>query len=145
MEDPNLVSVEVSYEARLLIPPSQTLDVKLPKSGRYTASGKGNCRIDEQAGTFQVELADIGDGNLRSFTLTRWKPAGEPYVTNMGSASGDMGFVLANDGKDFLDKAVISAKRTGEGGTVQFDVETTLRTYSLQGTATCARLSPPIQ
>ncbi len=144
-EDPDHVPVEVSYEARLLIPPSQTLDVKLPPSAQYRASGKGLCRIDEKAGSFSVGPIAIASGNLISFTVTRWKPAGKPYFTQMVTAPGDMGFSLVNDGKDFLDKAEMTASRTGEGGTVQFDAETTDRSYALKGTVKCAKLSPPMR
>lgn len=145
-EDPDVVPIEVNYQAVLLIPESQRLGVKLPPTGQYRASGKGFCRIDEAAGTFQVSLTDIVRGNLISFTVTRWRPAGKPYVTNMTTAPGDMGFTLANDGsRDFADKAEMAARRTRDGGTLEFDAETTGRSYALKGTAKCARLSPPIQ
>lgn len=146
-EDPNLVPVEVSYNARLVHPQTEAFPVTLPKGGQYTASGKGICRVDERAGTWDVALADIDQGNLQSFKTMRWKPEDAPYFTNFLSAGkGDLEiFTATNDGKDFLDKAVITAKRTGDGGRVQFAIETTSHAYSLQGTVTCARLSPPIQ
>ena len=146
-EDPRLVPVEVRYNARLLHSKTEAMAANLPLGGDFSASGKGTCHVDERAGTWRVELADIDQGNLRSFGSTRWKPEGKPYVTNFLSAGkGDLELFMANnDGKDYLDKAVMSAKRTGDGATLQFEVETSLRGYAVTGTATCARVSPPVE
>lgn len=146
-EDPSLVPVEVRYNARLLHSKAQAATMNLSPGGDFSASGKGRCLVDEQAGTWRVELADIDQGNLQSFGTTRWKPEGKPFVTNFLSAGqGDMAlFQAANDGKDFLDKAVMKATRSGGGATLQFELETTSGLYAVNGTATCARLSPPIE
>lgn len=147
VEDPSFVPIEVRYNARLLHSRTDAIAASLSPGGDFSASGKGTCQVDERAGTWRIELADIKDGNLQSFQTTRWKPEGEPHVTNFLSAGkGDMElFNAANDGKNFLDKAVMTAKGTGGGATLEFEVETALRSYLLKGTATCAKLSPPIE
>jgi hypothetical protein len=147
MEDPRFVPIQVRYNARLLHSKADAMAANLSPGGDFSASGKGTCQVDERAGTWRIELADVDDGNLQSFQTTRWKPEGKPYVTNFLSAGkADMElFSAANDGKDFLDKAVMTATGTGGGATLQFEVETALRSYALKGTATCAKLSPPTQ
>jgi hypothetical protein len=146
VEDPSFVPIDVRYNARLLHSTAAAAANKISLGGDFSASGRGTCRVDEQAGTWQVELANIDQGNLQSFRTTRWKPEGKPFVTNFLSAAGEMAvFQAANDGKDFLDKAVMTPTRTGGGATLQFDVEATSGLYAVKGTATCAKLSPPIE
>lgn len=147
IDDPSLVPIEVRYNARLLHSKAEAIAASLSPGGDFSASGKGTCQIDEGAGTWRIQLADVDNGNLQSFQTTRWKPEGKPYVTNFLSAGkGDMElFNAANDGKDFLDKAVMTATSAGGGAKLQFEVETALRSYAITGTATCAKLSPPTQ
>ena len=143
-DDPSMVPIEVSYSARLLLPKTEATAAGLPPGGDFSASGTGTCQVDEGQGTWRVTLIDIDKGNLGSFQMTRWKPQDKPPVTNVISAGkGDLEiFNVANDGKDFLDKAVMSAKRASDGATIEFDAETSLGAYALKGTARCARLSP---
>jgi hypothetical protein len=146
VEDPSFVPIEVRYNARLLHSTAEAAANKISLGGDFSASGKGICRVDERAGTWQVELGDIDQGNLQSFGTTRWKPEGKPFVTNFLSAAGEMAlFQAANDGSDFLDKAVMTPARTGDGATLRFDLEATSGLYAVKGTATCAKLSPPIE
>jgi hypothetical protein len=146
VEDPSFVPIEVRYNARLLHSTAEATLHKISLGGDFSASGRGTCRVDEQAGTWQVELGDIDQGNLQSFRTIRWKPQGKPFVTSFLSAAGEMAvFQAVNDGKDFLDKAVMTPARTGGGATLQFELEATSGLYAVKGTATCAKLSPPIE